>query len=97
MRNGPLRNEPSMTERSPGARRLVAAIALFAAAGAPLLALVWEALNQLLGGHVNAPLLLAALPAAAVFALLLRLLSRAVAGLGAAAGDERDSIPTAPR
>ena len=81
-----------MDDSSPGMGRLLGIIALYAALGAPLLALVWEALNQLLGGRVNAPLLLAALPALTVLILLLRLLARTVSRV-AASPDQPGAFP----
>ena len=73
-----------MTPAPPRAGLLAARIALFALVGAPLLAVVWEALNQLLAGHAAARRLLPALVAAAALALLVRALARALAPGGPA-------------
>lgn len=58
---------------------LVARIALSVFLGIPLLALVWEALNELLAGSWNPRHLLIGLPAALLLVLLWRFLASAVA------------------
>jgi hypothetical protein len=85
-----------MEDSSPGMGRLLGTIALFAALGTPLLAVVWEALNQLLGGRVNGRLLLIALPALVLLLLLLRLLARTVSRV-AAPTDQPGAFPPRER
>lgn len=58
--------------------RVVPVVALFALLGLPLVAYVWETLNQLMAGIVNPTRLAISLPAALLLAWLLVLLSRRV-------------------
>jgi hypothetical protein len=58
---------------------LVARIALSVFVGIPLLALVWEALNELLAGSWNPRHFLLGLPAALLLVLLWRFMASAVA------------------
>ncbi len=66
-------------------------IAGFALLGAPLLAYVWESLNQLLAGHVNLPRLLISVPLLIALLLVWRFAARWAARQGgpATAHDER--------
>jgi hypothetical protein len=68
--------------------KLFASILGFVLVGTPLVAYLWDALNRLMAGHVNARRIAIAAVAALLFAALLRLLMRAVwrwEGVGAAA------------
>lgn len=58
--------------------KLTVGIALFVLAGFPLVAYLWETLNQLMGGEVRPARLALTVPVVLVFAALLALLSRAV-------------------
>lgn len=58
--------------------RLVLGIALFVLLGTPLVGYLWEALNNLLAGHIRPMQLLLAVPAAVLFYLLLRFMGRTV-------------------
>ena len=58
--------------------RLAVGIALFVLAGFPLVAYLWETLNQLMGGEVHPFRLLLTVPVALLLAGVLRLLSHAV-------------------
>ncbi|HSM36006.1 MAG TPA: hypothetical protein VK837_06345 [Longimicrobiales bacterium] len=69
--------DPKRTE-SPAAPVLVAAMAVAVLAGAPLVYVVWDALNQLLTGNVSEIAALPALVATVVFAALLWVLGRSV-------------------
>ncbi len=60
--------------------KLIIGIALFVLAGFPLVAYLWETLNQLMGGEVRPARLALTVPVVLVFAALLALLSRAVRG-----------------
>jgi hypothetical protein len=58
--------------------QLVGPMALFVVAGVPLVAYLWETMNQLMAGQVSLGRLAATIPAVAVLAGLLALLARAV-------------------
>jgi hypothetical protein len=58
--------------------RLAGGIALFVLVGFPLVAYLWETLNQLMGGEVRPLRLLLTLPVVLLLTGVLRLLSRAV-------------------
>jgi hypothetical protein len=58
--------------------KLFASILGFVLVGTPLVAYLWDALNRLMAGHVNARRIAIAAVAALLFAALLRLLMRAV-------------------
>ena len=64
--------------RSPARGRLTVAILLFVLLGSPLLAFLWETLNELMNGSVNPTRLLVSIPVLALFAALLTWLSRSV-------------------
>jgi membrane protein implicated in regulation of membrane protease activity len=63
---------------SPAGPVLVAAMAVAVLAGAPLVYLIWDAVNQLLTGNVAEISALPALVATLVFAVLLWVLGRSV-------------------
>ena len=69
---------PPLPPSSRSPRSLVAGIALFVLLGTPLVAYIWETLNELLAGIVDPLQLLGLLPAAGFFYLLLRTMSRVV-------------------
>lgn len=58
--------------------KLTVGIALFVLVGFPLVAYLWETLNQLMGGEVHPVRLLVSLPVILLLAAVLVLLSRAV-------------------
>lgn len=58
--------------------KVAGGIALFVLAGFPLVAYLWETLNQLLGGEVHPGRLALSLPVTLLLAAVLVLLSRAV-------------------
>jgi hypothetical protein len=60
--------------------KLTIGIALFVLAGFPLVAYLWETLNQLMGGEVRPARLAMTVPVVLLFAAVLALLSRAVRG-----------------
>ena len=60
------------------AAALVARIAVAVVLGIPLLAVVWETLNELIAGHLNGRLLLLGAPAAVLLVVLWRFLAGAV-------------------
>ena len=62
-------------DRTPTIGWIMARMAIYVLAGIPLVAVIWETLNQLLALRLDAGLLLA-LPAAVLFAALLYYLSR---------------------
>jgi hypothetical protein len=66
-------------------------IAIFTLIGAPIVAFIWETLNQLMAGHFVTSRVALAGVAVAVFLLLLRLVAREVRALEAA-----DALPTSP-
>lgn len=57
---------------------LMAGMAVFVVLGVPLVAYLWETLNELLSGSVDPIRLLVSVPLALVFTVLLVLLSRRV-------------------
>jgi hypothetical protein len=59
---------------------------LTAAAGVPLVAFLWETINQLLSGHLHIRRILVSIPALLVFAALIRLVGRRLRRLEDAAG-----------
>lgn len=61
-----------------GLPKLTIGIALFVLAGFPLVAYLWETLNQLMDGEVRPARLAMSIPVVLLFAALLALLSRAV-------------------
>lgn len=61
--------------------RLIGLIALFVLVGTPMVAFIWEAVNVLLTGRIEPLQLGIALVVLAVFAGLLRLLSRSIRAL----------------
>lgn len=61
-------------------RKLVPTLALFVFVGIPLAALVWDALNRLTAGIIDAPLLLGGLIALGLLVMLFRILARVVTG-----------------
>lgn len=63
---------------SPPGPVLVAAMAIAVLAGAPLVYLIWDAVNELLTGNVADIAVLPTLVAASVFAVLLWVLGRSV-------------------
>lgn len=58
--------------------RLVLGIGLFVLLGTPLVAYLWETLNRLFAGIIEPVRLLIAIPALAVFYVLLRFMARTV-------------------
>lgn len=60
--------------------RLVGGMLLFVVLGTPLVAYVWESLNQLFAGHVDAGRLALTVPAALILAGLLTLFARTIRG-----------------
>lgn len=70
--------------------RLVLGIALFVLIGSPLVGYLWEALNNLLAGHVRPLQLLIAVPAAVLFYLLLRFMGRTVLAWDSGRGPSSD-------
>ncbi|HEX6308046.1 MAG TPA: hypothetical protein VFZ69_07655 [Longimicrobiales bacterium] len=58
--------------------RLVLGIGLFVLLGTPLVAYIWETLNRLFAGILEPVRLLIAIPALALFYLLLRFMARTV-------------------
>jgi hypothetical protein len=58
--------------------KLVLGIGLFVLLGFPLVAYLWESLNQLMGGEVHAGRLLRSVPAALLLAAILLVLARTV-------------------
>ena len=58
--------------------KLVLGIGLFVLLGFPLVAYLWETLNQLMGGEVHAGRLLRSVPAALLLAAILLVLARTV-------------------
>lgn len=75
--------------------KLILGIAVFTAAGIPLVGYLWETLNQLLAGQVNPHRLLISLPLLLLLAGLLVLVSRTVRSWEAERVD-RVSPPRAP-
>lgn len=63
---------------TPRSSSLVLGIALFVVLGTPLVAYLWETLNQLLAGIVDPMRLLITVPAALIFYFLLRFMARSV-------------------
>lgn len=61
-----------------GLGTLIASIAAFVVVGMPLVYYLWSVLNELLSGHVEWARLGLAVPVAAVFAVLLVLVVRAI-------------------
>ena len=61
-------------------------LALLVAAGTPLLAYIWETLNQLLAGHVSGRRLLITVPLAALLAALLVVAARTLSRVATTAG-----------
>lgn len=62
----------------PPTSRLVLGIGAFIIVGVPLVAYLWESLNQLFSGDIQPRRLLIALPVAVLLYLLLRFLSRSI-------------------
>lgn len=67
-----------MTTSRPGTTRLMLAILGLVLVGSALVAVLWDALNVLLGGVFDARRLLIALPVAIVFIVLLRYMARTI-------------------
>ncbi len=67
---------------TPSQARLIGLMAIFVLAAVPLVAVLWEALNELLALKVDSSLLLA-VPAALLFAGLLYIMSRTLRKNGA--------------
>jgi hypothetical protein len=63
--------------------------------GTPLVAILWETLNQILGGTVRPRLLAIAVPALLIAVVFIRVLARAVARLDERTSDVPDE-PTRP-
>ncbi len=77
--------------------KLFASILGFVLVGTPLVAYLWEVLNQLMAGHVNGRRVAVAAVAGLLFAALLRFLMRAVwhwEGAGARAGAHETAAET---
>lgn len=71
--------------------RLAGLLALSTLIGGPIVAILWETMNQLLAGIVRPRMLAIALPTFFIAIILLRVLARAVARL-----DPRTTAPTDP-
>lgn len=67
-----------MTHATVSLPKLILGIGLFVLLGFPLVAYLWETLNQLMGGEVHAGRLLLSLPAVLLLAGLLLVLGRTV-------------------
>lgn len=63
---------------TPRSSSLVLGIALFVLLGTPLVAYLWETVNQLLSGIVDPMRLLITVPAALIFYFMLRFMARSV-------------------
>lgn len=70
-----------------GARTLVLPIAVFVIVGVPLVAVIWESLNRVFAGQFDGARIAIAFVAALVFAGLLKILARTVAGWQARRSD----------
>jgi hypothetical protein len=75
------------TEPTPGASALVPFILLFALVGLPLVAYLWETVNELLSGFVSGTRLLVSLPLLAILVGLLVVLARRVRRLDPRQGE----------
>ncbi len=64
--------------QQPTMSRLVVGIGLFVLVGFPLVAYLWEAMNELFAGRVRPTQLLIAVPVAVLLYLLLRFMARSV-------------------
>lgn len=64
-----------------GGSRIVGIIAVAVLIGTPLVAILWETLNELLAGEVRTSHVALAIPAAILVAFLARVLARSVARL----------------
>lgn len=62
----------------PTMSRLVLSIGFFILIGFPLVAYLWETMNELFAGHVRPLQLLIAVPVGILFYLLLRFMARSV-------------------
>ncbi|HUG01300.1 MAG TPA: hypothetical protein VML95_05520 [Longimicrobiales bacterium] len=78
----------SRESSTPAGTVLVAAMAVAVLAGAPLVYLIWDAVNDLLTGNVADIAVLSTLVAASLFALLLLVLGRSVMRV---MGEEHDA------
>lgn len=67
-----------------GLVRLIAILIVLAIAGVPLVAYLWETLNGLLAGHVDAQRLLVSIPVLLLFVVLLGIMARVLGRLGEA-------------
>ncbi|HEX6132451.1 MAG TPA: hypothetical protein VFZ24_00625 [Longimicrobiales bacterium] len=70
--------------------RLVLGIGLFVLLGTPLVAYLWETLNRLFAGIIEPVRLLIAIPALAVFYVLLRFMARTVRAWDGRASSTRE-------
>jgi hypothetical protein len=81
------------TRDDPSLGRVMLLVLVFAALGTPMFLYLWETVNALLTGHVDGLRLLISLPVLAMFAALLAVLRRALAGLD---GTGPRAVPTHP-
>lgn len=72
-------------------KKLVLLLVITAIAGVPLVAFLWETLNVLLAGHVDARRLAASAPVLVLFIALLALLGRLLGRIDAALQDNPDT------
>ena len=64
--------------QQPSSSRLILSIGLFVLVGFPLVAYLWESMNELCAGHVRPLQLLIAIPVAILLYLLLRFMARSI-------------------
>jgi hypothetical protein len=78
-------------------KRLLLPMAVFILLGTPLVAYIWETLNLLVAGHVDLVRLVILVPAVALLAGLLVLLSRTVANWESERTDAAARSPSSSR